>query len=1196
MKRSNSLRIIGIIVSLLIILTGQTALTDDSCVFMVTADDVPPNIVILLDNGTAMEEIVWPAAYNNNIDYTPNVVSQSDIVKNGTATGNGFFNDNGYSVFREGNQYYLIDIPTNLLVADEFTPFNRLTADGDGQTPTWTINGHSITLPVMPSNVAVNEVIDNAAHFRYSKNYLNWLFFSGEYTGDGTELPDKSRYYYAKKAIMTVAKLTANQAKIGIFNFTSNADGSSNVQPLMMTCTEPLAGLAENNILDPNFVNTINNMGTVAYSPLAEGLASIGGYFNSRSAHVVGNYCQKNFAIVVSSGVSSEDLLIGSQSVPASLDDYDDDDLGTGEGNIKEDDTVYSIPFNYNGSTYLDDVASYLYSNDVVSYQKGFQNVMTYTVGFMGNHLSNLFLINTSNNGNGNVNLYDTTHEDYGKYHFEAEDPDELTSVLLAAIKDILSATSSFTAPVVPVTRTTSGNRIYMAFFKPLETNFWEGNVTKFAIADDNTIVDVNGNPATWPNGAIREDAMPYWQTKDWADPTKTNYIHNASRNIYTYLGGTSDLTASSNAFIPPPANPELITTVLGNPTHTVAEIIDYVRGADVFDEDGDTDTTENRIVITGDVLHSEPVVVQYNYPDDTSKTMVYFGANDGMLHAVLDETDPDVDIENNETSYGTEAWAFIPPDQLHRLKDMVEGLNHQYYVDSSPKAYFYDVDSDGLIDAADGDRIILICGERKGGTSYFALDVTDPLLPKYRWRIDQSSSKTGTLELIDTSIYTNPTYGGSFQDGDPLRIWAPPSSWGPEIAAYVDGTMSGYLLRYENGKIPFEVGQWIGNLTTEIYAEYQTTTTPYIWGKIASIISADPVEIIPELGESWSEPQFGVVKTTDIDTTGTPVFFIGAGYSSDNSSGAAVLAIDILTGQVVKKFKNDSSISGMDYSIASSVTVLDEDGNGFVDKIYVGDLGGQLWRIGKFTDSVGNPLSFSESDENIMNWSAQILFISDPTHERKFYYPPSVTLEHGYDLVFAGTGNREDACNPTSSDRIYSIKDTHTNSLLTESNLVDVTDPAAAVPNLDNQTGDVDLNYNIDQGWYVRLPAGEKVLAEGTVFYKTLYFSTFAPNNDPCLPGGVGRVYALNYKTAAAVIDFDNDTNKERSIDIGGGIPSKVVTVITDSGGAKLLISVGSTNADATSESFGAGVVALDPLVPPVNFFYIWWREVLKL
>jgi len=69
-----------------------------------------------------------------------------------------------------------------------------------------------------------------------------------------------------------------------------------------------------------------------------------------------------------------------------------------------------------------------------------------------------------------------------------------------------------------------------------------------------------------------------------------------------------------------------------------------------------------------------------------------------------------------------------------------------------------------------------------------------------------------------------------------------------------------------------------------------------------------------------------------------------------------------------------------------------------------------------------------------------------------------------------------------------------------------------------------------------------------------------------------------------------------ERSIDIGGGIPSKVVTVITDSGGVKLLISVGSTHADANSESFGAGVVAIDPLVPPINFYYLWWREVIKL
>ena len=95
----------------------------------------------------------------------------------------------------------------------------------------------------------------------------------------------------------------------------------------------------------------------------------------------------------------------------------------------------------------------------------------------------------------------------------------------------------------------------------------------------------------------------------------------------------------------------------MGNPTHSVAEIINFVRGADALDEDEDGDTTENRPVITADVLHSEPLVVRYNYADDTSKTYVYFGTNDGMLHAVKDVTDPDVDTETDETIYGTEAW-----------------------------------------------------------------------------------------------------------------------------------------------------------------------------------------------------------------------------------------------------------------------------------------------------------------------------------------------------------------------------------------------------------------------------------------------------------------------------------------------------------------------------------------------------------
>jgi type IV pilus assembly protein PilY1 len=782
-------------------------------------------------------------------------------------------------------------------------------------------------------------------------------------------------------------------------------------------------------------------------------------------------------------------------------------------------------------STYLDDVAHYLYTHKVVGdtsnddVWNGTSNVLTYTVGFMGNQESNLFLINTSNNGNGETNLYNTSDVDYGRWHYVAEDPDDLSAELLAAVNAILSQTSSFTAPVVPVTRTTSGNYIYMAFFTPDETNFWEGNVTKYGI--DSTggtikIVDKDGNDATYANGAMVETAEPYWETIDWATPGEDNYILYSNRNIYTYptTSTSTTLTHASNAFNSTNITAAMLgtptaVTVNGNAVSGVDKVIYYVRGADVFDEDGDGntigavggDTAENREVITGDVLHSEPLVVYYN----SSTTMVYFGANDGMLHAVKDSDDP------TDADYGMEKWAFIPRSQLSSLKDMIEGATHQYYLDASPKAYIYDDDEDGEIESADGDKVYLICGEREGGTSYFMLNVTDPDVPVYLGAIGQAE--------------------------------------------------------------------------------------------------------VPELGETWSEPVFGTVKTSGADT---PVFFVGGGYSADNSLGRAVAVVDIedptdaagspiggilvfQNGHTPSHVDYSETIANMDYSIAGAVTALDIDGNDLVDVVYVGDLGGQIWRIGRFDDGAGTALTFPDSNENITTWTAQRIFLAPSytvdatTYNRKFFYPPAVTFEKGYHLVFAGTGDRESPCNDETEDRIYCVKDTHAaDPEFDEDDLVDVTDPTATVPSL-GSTMDVDTNGFDDQGWFIQLATGEKALGEGTVFYRTLYITTFIPHaaladSDPCMPGGLGTLYALNYLTGAAALNFDVDVDLERSVSLGGGIPSKPVMVITSTG-QKLFISVGSTNPDdaVEGEDFGAGIVAVDPLSPPANFFLLWWRELFS-
>ncbi|MGD9313506.1 MAG: PilC/PilY family type IV pilus protein [Desulfobacterales bacterium] len=1156
MKKKYIIAVAGIVICLSFILTFNQGHSSDTCMFAVTADDLPPNIVFLLDNGAEMKHPVTPADYDSGIDYTPTVVGdQVDVVAN-PESGNGFFNANGYGINEHGGYYYLVPVGDDL----ELNTDVDFKETGDKGAGVWTINDQTITLPTVASSETVEDgdldVKDNAGAFRYSKNYLNWLFFytaardidndgTDEPIYDGTTLPDKSRFYYAKKALLTVGKLSSNKAQFAIYYFT-NDDGSSQAQGLDDVVDTPLGATPEENTLNSDYINNINNMGTVTYSPLAEGMTTIGDYYDSNSSGEpdTTNYCQKNFVIVVSPGLSSMDKATGCEVIegewvcdlndslakPGELTDHDgggNDGFGNdgpGTGTITVDGHNYQVVTNYNGSTYLDDVAAYFYANDMRQSNdktEAVQNVSTYTVGFLATTASRVFLINTSNNGNGKTNLTNSADPDYGKYHFDAESAEGLSQAILDAVNSIISRTSSFTAPVVPVTRTTSGNKIYMAFFKPLDQNFWEGNVTKFGLNADNQIVGSDDNPATWPNGSMRENAQPYWSTIDWADTSKSNGILNSSRNIYTYLGSVADLTDSANSFAT--SNTNLTAAILGNPNDvtvngsTVAgkdKVIQYIRGADILDQDADLNVTENRSVITGDVLHSEPLVFTYQYADDSAKTMVFFGANDGMLHAVLDVTDADVETDGDETNHGTEAWAFIPPDQLSRLKEILEGSTHQDYVDSSPKAYFKDVDEDGLVDTADGDQVILICGLRKGGSSYFALDITNPTAPEYLWRISS---------------------------------------------------------------------------TNDVYS---------------------PV-VISQLGESWSEPQFGVVKTTNDDTSGTAVFFIGGGYSADHSAGKALIAVNVLTGAVVKTFTTN-----MDYAVPSTVKLVDADHNGFVDKVYVGDLGGQMWRFGQVTTDAGdNPLNFPDVDENINNWSGHILFtastytIGETTYRRKFFYPPSVTLEKGYDLLFMGTGDRENACDTdTAADRIYCVKDAHGTSTFSETDLVDVTDPDAAVPDLKQSDGDVDSNSSYDQGWYIRLvdssgetevAEGEKVLAEGMVFYKTYYVTTFTPNDNACVPGGIAKLYAINYLTGAAVIkftDLDADGEKDltRSKALGGGIPSKPVIVITGEG-QKLFISLGSTNPDAASQAMEAGIIEVDPLYPKHNFFYLWWRELLN-
>jgi len=138
-----------------------------------------------------------------------------------------------------------------------------------------------------------------------------------------------------------------------------------------------------------------------------------------------------------------------------------------------------------------------------------------------------------------------------------------------------------------------------------------------------------------------------------------------------------------------------------------------------------------------GDIYHSTPVVVgppSMNIPDalfskkystykDNNKdraTVIYIGANDGMLHGVGEN--------------GKEKFALIPKSLLGTLRDLRSA--HQFYVDSSPRAYdvFFEKKSEW--------KTVILSGQRGGGSYYFAVDVTDPNDPNILW--EQTDSRMG--------------------------------------------------------------------------------------------------------------------------------------------------------------------------------------------------------------------------------------------------------------------------------------------------------------------------------------------------------------------------------------------------------------------------------------------------------------------
>ncbi len=158
-------------------------------------------------------------------------------------------------------------------------------------------------------------------------------------------------------------------------------------------------------------------------------------------------------------------------------------------------------------------------------------------------------------------------------------------------------------------------------------------------------------------------------------------------------------------------------------------------------------------------------------------QAMVYVGGNDGMLHAFY-ATDGTMDSATGHAAAsggvsvtgGDEAWAFIPTavmPALYKLADKNYGNQHQYYVDGSPVTADICVSNCTVAGSAVW-KTILVGGLNGGGTSYYALDITNPAHPTALWEFTDANMgftygnpkvvklKTGQWVALFTSGYNN--------------------------------------------------------------------------------------------------------------------------------------------------------------------------------------------------------------------------------------------------------------------------------------------------------------------------------------------------------------------------------------------------------------------------------------------------------
>lgn len=665
----------------------------------------------------------------------------------------------------------------------------------------------------------------------YIGNYLNWVFYNATAAQRGA-IPRFTRVQMAKAAVSAVIGNINTNIRYGVYDFNGDKGGKQ------------VAALGT----DPNTVITkVGGIVGDSWTPLAETLVTIMNYLKTSGVGAPIQYaCQKNFVVIVTDGLPTMDL-----GVPSYIGDPDGDGAEPG--------TCTSIgapqyPSSYDCSSYLDDVALYLRTNDLRADLPGLQYANTYTIGM---NIDAPLLARSA----------DAQHGD-GAY-YSANNAAQVADALSKVLREIVSRISAGSAVAVVSTETQAQDLLYRGKFLPAT---WAGYLEAFALPYE------SGEAPVWEAGEILSARNP------------------DTRNIFTSVSGTSrDFTTGQASNL---------RAAMGVASDAIAsDVISWTRGNAVA---GYRTRVSNWLL--GDIVDSAPVPVgepsSYYLNDGylafrdaqaDRPRVIYVGANDGMVHAFAADD-------------GEELWAYIPSNQLSRLPSIAStGYCHEFSVNGTPRAV--DVYVNGSW------KTVLVGGERQGGLAYYAIDVTDGSNPKFMWEnsiseVSASYAQVEVARLKSSGKYvgfvgsglcsTGETYCVGFDMETGAKLWAIALGDNDQNNMATAGTAVD--LDFDG----YEDVMYMGDLDGNLWSIDLTTTTPtktLLFNTGGQSIQAQPVVTVDT--DNSCLVYFGTgkyVDSSDPSNTDPQAFYCVI----DNHDGSTVT-----TGQMVDQTSSVKSVLG---------------------------------------------------------------------------------------------------------------------------------------------------------------------------------------------------------------------------------------------------------------------------------------------